>query len=242
MTNKLKSMLGGAGFYAVLFLCLAAVGTGAYLLLFRNSAPADPLPASSAVQPAVSQAPEEIIPTPPVVSAVQPADIPSEESEAQPEPTANPDPKPAPVDDTPVVAQVPSLIVSPLSGDVVAAFSVDALTYNSTLDDWRTHDGVDIAAAAGTHVLAASAGTVLSVSADDLLGTTVVLGHSGGYQTTYANLQTSPTVQEGDTVSAGQVIGAVGDTSITEAAEGPHLHFSVTKDGDAVDPSDYLSR
>ena len=102
-------------------------------------------------------------------------------------------------------------------------------------------DGVDIAAAEGTSVLAASGGTVLSVSDDLLMGTTVVVKHADGYQTTYANLQEMPPVAQGDTVTAGQVIGAVGTTAPAESAQGPHLHFSVSKDGDAVDPDTYLN-
>ena len=125
---------------------------------------------------------------------------------------------------------------------MVTAFSMEELVYNATLGDWRTHDGVDIAAEAGTSVLAASSGTVLSVEEDPLMGTTVVLEHAGGYQTTYANLQAEPQVAVGDTVSAGQIIGAVGDTAAAEASQGPHLHFSVTKDGEPVDPQEFLSQ
>ena len=146
-----------------------------------------------------------------------------------------------PVDDTPVVAQAPQLIVSPLNGDEVAAFSVDELIYNPTLEDWRTHDGVDIFAKPGTTVLAACSGTVSSITDDAMMGTTVVIDHDGGYQTTYANLQATPTVQEGDTVSAGEIIGAVGTTAAAETAQGPHLHFGVTLDGEAIDPQEFLN-
>ena len=148
----------------------------------------------------------------------------------------------AEIDDTPVMAEAPRLIVNPLEGEVVAAFSMDALVYNPTLEDWRTHNGVDIAASAGDSVLAASSGTVLSVEDDPLMGTTVVIEHAGGYQTTYANLQSETSVEAGDTVSAGQIIGAVGDTAAAEAAQGPHLHFSVTKDGEPMDPQEYLNQ
>lgn len=246
MTNKLRTMLGGAGFYAVLFLCLAAVGTGAYFLLFRTNAPAPavPAPASGAAAdptpvPAVSPEPE-----PPVVEAVKPTPLPRDPDPepVAPAPEKEEEPVVPTIDPTPVEAVEPSLIVSPLSGQVVAAFSADSLAYNPTLDDWRTHDGVDIAAAPGTNVLAASAGTVLSVGEDDLLGATVTLGHAGGYVTTYANLQAVPTVSEGDKVSAGQIIGAVGETAISETASGPHLHFSVSKDGELIDPDEYLNR
>ena len=49
-----------------------------------------------------------------------------------------------------------------------------------------------------------------------------------------------PTVKAGDSVKAGDVIGAVGDTAILESADKPHLHFQVFKDGTPVDPADFL--
>jgi murein DD-endopeptidase MepM/ murein hydrolase activator NlpD len=237
MSNRPKTILGGAGFYTVLFLCLAVVGVGAYFLLFRSGG--DNLPADASGQEAVSAEAPEV--QEPDVEAVSPAGISREEpaKKTQAETPAMPEEK---VDDTPVVAEAPNLVVSPLNGDVVAAFSMDQLQYSKTLEDWRTHNGIDIAAAEGTKVLAACAGKVLSVTDDALMGTTVVLSHAGGYQTTYANLEAKPVVSKGDTVSAGQVLGAVGTTSIAEAAEGPHLHFAVTKDGKPVDPNEYLKR
>ena len=125
---------------------------------------------------------------------------------------------------------------------MVAAFSVNELAYDPTMEDWRTHDGVDIAAAAGTAVAAACAGTISSVADDALMGTTVTISHRDGYETTYANLQAKPTVEAGDSVSAGTVIGAVGTTAAGESAQGPHLHFSVAKDGDTVNPDEFLNQ
>ena len=162
-----------------------------------------------------------------------------EEPEEETEPVVMPEVT-IPVDDTPVVAEEPHVVVLPIQGEVLTAFSVDQLLYNETLDDWRTHDGVDIAAAEGDAVLAACAGTVSSITDDPLMGTTVVLEHDNGYQTTYANLQAKPNVEAGDPVSAGQIIGAVGTTAAAESGQ-PHLHFAVTKDGKAVDPNEYLS-
>ena len=232
MANKVRSLLGGPGFYAVLALCVLAVGVGGYFLLFgepsQTEAPAGPDTAASAP---VEDLPEHE----PVVETV-----PLEEPEEESEPAVMPEVT-VPLDDTPVVAEEPQVVVSPLQGEVVAAFSVDQLQYNETLDDWRTHDGVDIAAAEGDAVLAACAGTVASVSDDPLMGTTVVLRHSDGYETTYANLQAEPAVETGDTVTAGQAIGAVGTTAVAESARGAHLHFSVTKDGETVDPDTFLN-
>ena len=232
MANKVKSLLGGPGFYAVLALCVLAVGVGGYFLLFgepaQTEAPTGPDTAASA--------PVEDLPVhEPVVETVPP-----EEPEEETEPVVMPEVT-IPVDDTPVVAEEPHVVVLPIQGEVLTAFSVDQLLYNETLDDWRTHDGVDIAAAEGDAVLAACAGTVSSITDDPLMGTTVVIQHSGGYETTYANLQAEPAVETGDTVSAGQTIGTVGTTAAAEAAQGAHLHLSVAKDGEAVDPGAFLN-
>ena len=230
--KKWEALRGSAGFYITLAVCLLVVGVSGWMLLSdRGKEPAvveeDPVPEVSAPAPEVTE--EE--PEPAVVETIQPQPV--EETVPMPE---------VEVDDTPVVVQAPRLVVSPLNGQVLTAFSVDKLVYDVTMDDWRVHDGVDISAKPGTTVLAACSGTVLAVEDDPMMGTTVTIGHDGGYQTTYASLQSQPTVEAGDTVSAGQIIGAVGTTAKAESGQSPHLHFSVTKDGDAVDPEEFLKR
>lgn len=237
--NRWKSIFGSAGFYAVLALCVLAVGVGGSFALFAGrdkpaEAESDPQ-RTDLITPAEA---EPVTPEPPaLVETIAPA-----EEEEPPEEEAPPPMPEVPVDDTPVTVEAPRLIVSPLNGEVVTVFSVDQLVYNETLADWRTHDGIDIAAVQGTTVLSASSGTVSSVTDDPLMGTTVTIRHDGGYETTYANLQARPNVEAGETVSAGQIIGAVGRTAAAESAQGPHLHFSVTKDGEPVDPNEYLKR
>ena len=230
MDQRMKNLMGGPGICAALALCILAVGAGGYFLLQRDDAAPQTALRPEAQEPAVSPVREEQPEHTPVVETV-PMEEPEEVPVSMPE---------AAVDDTPVAAEAPHVVVTPLQGDVVAAFSVDALVYDETMDDWRTHDGVDIAAAEGDTVLAALAGTVASVTDDGLMGTTVVLRHSGGYETTYAGLRAQPPVEAGDAVSAGQAIGAVGAAAPAEAALGPHLHFSVTRDGAAVDPAAFL--
>ena len=235
MVKKLKSILGGGGFYAVLALCVLTAGVGGYFLLSGQGE--TPEPAEEPPQAAVAAPVPDIPAEPPAVETAapgEPAEEPAQEAETVRETE--------PVDDTPVVAAVPRLVVEPLEGEVLTAFSVDRLVYSETLGDWRTHDGVDISASAGTAVLAACAGTVAGIEDDPLMGTTVTISHAGGYQTVYASLQEHPSVEIGDSVSAGQTIGTVGDTAAAEAAQGPHLHFSVTKDGDVVDPDDFLNQ
>jgi len=120
-------------------------------------------------------------------------------------------------------------------------YAMDCLTYNPTTRDWRTHDGVDIAADAGTAVCAAADGTVYTVYDDDTMGVTVVIRHEDGYATSYACLAEEVAVKPGDTVTMGQAIGAVGQTALMESAIGHHLHFSVTLNDESISPADFLS-
>ncbi|MCD7880568.1 MAG: peptidoglycan DD-metalloendopeptidase family protein [Clostridiales bacterium] len=129
---------------------------------------------------------------------------------------------------------------APVSGEAVAAFSDSELTYNAALEDWRTHNGVDLAAQVGEEVYAALDGEVLSVESDPLLGTVITLNHGDGLMTIYGNLSEEVAVRQGDKVSAGQVIGTVGETAAGESNEGGWLHFAVKKDGVLVDPMEYL--
>lgn len=234
MERNVKQVLSGVGFYGTLAVCLAVVGVCGWVLLRgEGTEPVQELPVTP--QAAVSQpvtVPERV--EEPVAETLKPEPVPADTAD-------KPEMPELPVEDVPAAAQAPKLIVEPLRGEVLTAFSMEELIYSPTMGDWRTHDGIDIAAKAGTTVLAASSGTVRSVTDDALMGTTVVLEHEGGYETTYANLQSKPTVETGDSVSAGQIIGAVGATAAAESGA-PHLHFAVSRDGKAVDPRAYLEQ
>ena len=233
MNSKLTSLLQGRSLYALAAVCVLAAALGGYFLMTDRTEPEAAETAETAEMPELPvAAPAEEEP----VETVTPAVIPEE---TMPEEPVTVETVPA-MDTAPVEAEPPRVVMSPLEGEVVSAFSVDQLVYNAALADWRTHDGMDIAAAEGTEVLAACAGTVVHVSDDVLMGTTVVVDHGDGYQTTYANLQASPPVAQGDDVSAGQAIGTVGSGAAAESDRGPHLHFGVTLDGDAVDPQAFL--
>lgn len=245
--RQAASIFGGMGFYIALLVCVIAAGVVGYFALLNDGEPqnsdnlvqsvdqADPGEATPVTVPDKEPA-EPVIADRPVVVNRPVVGGKTDTAEKEPEETV-----PTVNTSTPVaVAQEPAVVVSPLSGETVAVFSVDQLTYDATLGDWRTHDGIDIRAEAGTPVVATSAGTVLSVEEDGRLGVTVVIDHNNGYVTTYASLHPETVVLAGDSVSAGETIGAVGNTSLAEAGLGAHLHFSVAKDGEAVDPAEYL--
>jgi murein DD-endopeptidase MepM/ murein hydrolase activator NlpD len=126
----------------------------------------------------------------------------------------------------------------PVSGDTLEGFS-EKLVYNSSMSDWRTHDGIDLAADIGCSVHAAADGTVKSVFSN-ASGECIELEHADGFSTRYIGLQSIENLNEGDVVSSGDVIGLIGASKGENVTE-PHLHLEVYKDGIAVDPTKYLN-
>ena len=128
----------------------------------------------------------------------------------------------------------------PVEGEIVKEFAKDNLIYSNTLEEWTTHTGIDIKADKTTVVNSAEAGTVKSIKNDPRYGLTIVVEHTGGYETVYSNLLTSEFVVEGEKVEKGQALGTVGNTAAFEIADEPHLHFEILKDSVAIDPSIYI--
>jgi len=128
----------------------------------------------------------------------------------------------------------------PVKGAVLREFSVEVLSPDPTMGDWRTHGGLDISAPLEGKVLAMCDGTVTEVRQDGMMGTTLVIDHGEGLTSTYCNLAPELEVGEGDAVKTGTVIGTVGDTAIAEVGLVSHLHLEVSLNGKAVDPLNYL--
>ncbi|MBN7773665.1 M23 family metallopeptidase [Clostridium aminobutyricum] len=128
----------------------------------------------------------------------------------------------------------------PVDGTVSVKYSTDVPIYSKTLDQYMVHNGIDISAPLDTQVKAVANGTIVNVYKDDALGTTIEINHGNGFITTYSNLSIDSMVEQGDVVKKGDIISGVGDTSLFEALDGPHLHFEMKKDGQLVNPADYL--
>ena len=125
----------------------------------------------------------------------------------------------------------------PLNGQIQKPYSIDKVIYSKTLELWKTHDGIDISSQIGENVKSIEKGTVEKVYDDSFYGTTVVIDHGQGYKSSYSNLNSKVSVKEKQKVTKGQVIGKVSNTSIGEIKDEAHLHFTLFKDNNNVDPT-----
>ncbi len=210
MKDKIIGFLKTKGYYMVLGLCVLTVGTVSFL---------------SYRQAQKQEAETPLTPDTQDVEKVE-DNVPDDREESTNE---TPAPEPSP--------QIEAVeYAAPLSGEVIAHYSPDQPVYSYTLKDWRTHSGIDIAAAEGTQVLNVCEGVVESASADDLMGNTVVVRHTDGKISRYASLDTI-TVQEGQTLAKGDPIGTVGKSMLLECGETDHLHYELWENDQAIDPT-----
>ncbi len=121
----------------------------------------------------------------------------------------------------------------PISGRLTSTFGMRNDPFTGVR---RFHNGIDLAAPLGTGIGSAMAGKVAMVGTHPSYGRYVILQHQDGYQTWYAHLNRSLVVR-GQWVAQGQKIGEVGNTGYST---GPHLHFSVFRKGEPVDPLRFL--
>ena len=209
--RKFSKNLNGKGYYIALILCAVAIGISGYL--YYQNADDEPQMSSDPVGVVATDGVQAVATEPVTTEATEPT--PTEEKTLK--------------------------TAAPVAGETVAEYAMDCLSYNETTRDWRVHNGIDIAAEAGTPVMAAAAGQVYTVYDDETMGTTVVIRHDGGYTTHYASLGEDVAVEPGQTVALGQKIGTVGQTALMETALGDHLHFSVTLNDKAIDPAEFLT-
>ncbi len=224
MSDNKRSRRGGQGYYIALILCAAAIGITGYVY-YRNANQAEPV----SLEETVAEVPAVI---------EDGVDVPAIATQPAPKTT-----KPAATEEatTAPTEKKPLKTMSPVSGDSIFGYSMEALSYNQTTRDWRVHNGVDLAAEAGAEVKAAADGEVYTVFEDDAMGTTVVIRHADGYTTKYASLAENVSVKPGDTVTMGQVIGYASDSAIVESTLGAHVHFGVTCNDVPVDPAEFLA-
>lgn len=213
--------------YLLLIGCILVVGLGAWVLgTFSTESTPKPIAAETDTIPP-NEADEVVeVTAPPAETVVEPVVV------SMPEIVTPPA----------VEVQAPKVVAYrlPLNGKILREYAADQLLYSETMGDWRTHMGLDFAADIGTAVVAVADGTISDVFYDKLQGITVWIQHADGCTSRYANLDSLETVQKGQKVLQGDVIGAVGETALFEMSDAPHLHFELVENDVPINPKEKL--
>jgi len=241
--SKFSKFMASKGFYAAIAVCLAGAGAATWLAVDRtisgienannqilqDNAGYTDFPLSEEVE--VKQPDIPRVSAPSSSASIPPSS--SAPSSRPPEPSAAPSEPARPVEAPPPPQ---TLVYSlPIAGDVINRFSDGELVKNITLGDWRTHDGIDIAADKGDDVYAAAAGVVTEIRNDPLWGTVISISHIDGKLSIYSGLSATVPVTVGENVMARQVIGRVEGVPCEDPHD-PHIHFAIRHDGKWLDP------
>lgn len=258
--KKSSKLFDREGFYVILFICLCIVAVTAVYISKNNGSTARKNAQVQEKTQQQSQQPytpepkyveEEPTNETPVMQQQDKNSVTSQKSTTTNK-TTNSTNKNVPSKS--VTSSIALKLEMPVQGEIVKKFDKENLQFSNTMQQWETHEGIDIACELGTEVKAADSGKVVDVLNDDTLisgikpgyGFKVIIDHGNGLRTVYCNLDPEVKVKKGDNVKKGQVIGVVGDTAVREsvAVEGSHLHFIVLKksgkDYITVNPQDFL--
>lgn len=240
MNTQSKKNMIAASLYLTLAVMIVTVVCVAVVSVAKKAKDSLPTEPATTVQPPQTQPtkPSDA----PSAPATEPTEPPTKPVETTPEPVIAPnEPEDQPVDNTPDDS-LPEKFVVPAMGYVCKAYEGDLPVWSVTMEDYRIHDGIDVACAVGDEIYACADGTVESIYEDPLMGYAVTVYHGGGLRSTYLNMSDAHpgNLTEGTPVAAGQVIGYVGTSALIECAEPEHLHLVMTMDEQTVDPLDYI--
>ncbi|MGO5053834.1 peptidoglycan DD-metalloendopeptidase family protein [Lachnospiraceae bacterium LCP25S3_G4] len=127
----------------------------------------------------------------------------------------------------------------PISGNVIMNYSMDKTIYFATLDQYKYNPAIMIGGATDTAVVAGARGIVKSIEEKAQTGNTMTIDMGNGYEAVYGQLKDIP-VLVGKLVEAGETIGTLSEPTKYYSVEGCNLYFQLLKDGEPVNPMEYL--
>lgn len=131
------------------------------------------------------------------------------------------------------------LILWPVDGEVLLSYSMDKTVYFKTLDQYKYNPALIIGGAVGDQVLSVAKGLVKSIDVTAQTGTTVTVDLGNGYEAIYGQLKEVP-VKVGDYVETKTVLGYLSEPTKYYSVEGCNLYFEMRKDGEPINPLEYL--
>lgn len=139
----------------------------------------------------------------------------------------------------PLVFYETEVLMWPVDGNVIIPYSMEQTVYFSTLDQYKYNPALIISGEVGEEVWAATDGKVTAITTDSKTGTTVTVNLGDGYEAIYGQLG-EVFVEQGDKVEKGYLIGYLGEPTKYYSVEGCNLYFQLLKDGEPVNPLQYL--
>ena len=244
MENKEKNPQINRAAYLIILSLLAVL---AILAIATSSANRARREGTETQPPAVTTAP---LRTTPPVNTKDPVRTATPDTTAAPATAA-----PAPITTAPETTKAPETQTSapvdasplklllPVSGQLLRGHDLEVPVWSDTMEDYRTHCGMDIAAQMGASVCAAADGVIAQIWEDPMMGQCISVKHAGDTVTVYRNLSKEIPVgiEAGVEVRAGQLIANIGESAMVEIAEVPHLHFELMVGDEYVDPLDYFA-
>ena len=126
-----------------------------------------------------------------------------------------------------------------MDGNVLLNYSMDETIYFSTLDQYKYNPALVIAGNVGQEVRSAEEGKVTSIKTDAQTGVTVTVSLGDGYEVVYGQLG-EVCVNQGENITEGDIIGYLGEPTKYYSVEGCNLYFQLLKNGEPVNPLEYL--
>ena len=127
-----------------------------------------------------------------------------------------------------------------LGNEVVREYSEKEPSYSKTLDLWEIHKGLDIRAEKGYEIKSLLNGKVVNVFKDDKHGMSVRVQSDNNVVVVYSNLDEKISVEKGQEVTEGQILGTVGNTTSVESEDGTHVHIEAFKGEESIDPMTFI--
>lgn len=258
--NKETKKNGGVGFYLALCCCVAAIGIVGFYNSTKEEVPTEdtvPISTEKVMKlPVITLPPieedvaepekknetqivpetEQVISMPYTATETEKANVETEDFDVI-EYGENSEFYDGDVIESVSLAETPAFMF-PVIGEVCKKYS-ENLQYDNVYGDYRTHNGVDIKSEKGADVTAADDGVIEKVYTD-VLGKTIIIDHENGYKSKYSNLDGVDKISEGQKVMRGDRIACVGEFSVGETAIEPHIHFEIIRDGEFLNPEEFL--
>lgn len=251
MSNKEKfvKFISGKGFYAVLAVCLIGAGTAAWVAVDRTMDSIEKNNSQIIEENANSQQSsksnwdnksfENITETEKNEENIKKENS-SKQSEEIKKETKSPvkkDESKTEIKPNPSTQLRPQKIsyIMPIEGEIINAYSDGKLVKDVTLNEWRTHNGVDIKGEIGSSVVAVANGKITNITNDKVWGDIIEVTHNDGTTAYYCGAKIMDNIKTGDTVIQKQQIARLAKIPCEVALE-PHLHFGMKKGEIWVDP------